>query len=190
MRRQLAVLGLLLAACGTAAREPLPSPVPPPPSSPAPTPVSLRPPALAILADAQVGLSRTSGRDHLTAAEAARDQPDQQGALQLYRSWGWVEESLRTWAGGDRSASETVLLTLRAENARVAYAAWAGHLSGTAGACGPPLASRLDECTEALSDSGVLVVGRLDAELFLLLGSGVDVLSLARLQADQLRAAQ
>ncbi len=153
-----------------------------------PAPPTLRPPALAILADAQVGLPRTSGRDHLTLAEAARDQPDQPGALHLYRSWGWVEESLRTWSAADRSASETVLLTLRAENARVAYAAWVMSVTGSVGACSPALAQRLDDCTEAITGSGIAVVGRLDAELFLLSGAGVDVLTLAALQADQLRA--
>ena len=56
------------------------------------TVIRLHPPAEAVLEDAQVGLPRVSGQDHLTAAEAASGAADQPLALQTYTSWAWVEE--------------------------------------------------------------------------------------------------
>src|SRR6266700_1636031 len=115
MSRALTTLTLLLclglAGCGHRATSPIGSATdrPPPPSIVARPPpgLRLRAPADAILGDQVVGSARRSGHDHLTAAQAASEQPDQATALRQFTSWGWLDGASRGWAGAD----ETLVLT-------------------------------------------------------------------------------
>src|SRR6266567_2900516 len=120
---RLAAVAALLVACQSQPSHAA-SPRPSPTATPTPLLV-LRAPADAVLRDAGVGLPVTAARDHLSAAEAARDTPNEVLALETYSGWGWVEASTRTWSGGGRQASETVLLTVRAQGASKAFAIWA-----------------------------------------------------------------
>jgi hypothetical protein len=183
-------LALALAGCsGGGTRAPTPSAVPSP--VPAASPVALRDPASAILEDGQVGLPRTGGRDHLTAAEAASLDADQPSAFQLYAGWGWIEESTRSWAGSGRSADALVLLALRPQGAQLAYehyAQAAEQAPHEARPC-PATITGLDACLEGTGSAGTLIAGRLAEELFVIEGQGgVDVGALAALQAARLRA--
>lgn len=165
---------------------PRPSPV----ESPRQSPVALRAPAEAILADAETGLPRTAGRDHLKLTEVARDQPDPRGALAAMGGWGWVEESTRVWAGGGRRVEAQVLLTLRAEGARQAYSVWVQEADQQprVGAACPGALAGLDECRMGSAGDSVVVIGRLDALVFRVAGSNVDVVALAGVQARKFKA--
>jgi hypothetical protein len=154
-----------------------------------PQPV-LRAPADAVLADADVGLPRTAGRDHLTAAEAARDTANEVLALETYSGWGWIEASTRSWSGGGRSASETLLLTLRAEGAGKAFDAWAADAARapySAAGC-PAAVTGLDQCRLGVAGDRALVVGRLGAEVFRIETVGLDSATLASKQASRMEA--
>jgi hypothetical protein len=153
-----------------------------------PTPAALRPPAAAILEDATVGLPRLSGRDGLGPIEAARDQPDEPSALEVFSGWGWIEASTRTWASGSRRVDEMVLLSLRAQGARRAYEFWAAEADRMrlAGAACPTAVAGLDDCRYWSGGGRTLVVGRLDAAVFRLLCTGVDAGTLAPAQAQRL----
>jgi hypothetical protein len=153
-----------------------------------PTPAALRPPAAAMLEDAAVGLPRLSGRDGLGAAEAARDQPDEPAALEVFSGWGWIEASTRTWGSGSRRLDAIVMLSLRAQGARRAYEFWAAEADRMrlAGAPCPATVTGLDDCRYWSGGGRTLVVGRLDAEVFRLLGTGVDAGTLAPAQAQRL----
>ncbi len=175
---------LVLAACQQGPA-PLVSPSPAPLGTPVPAP-ALRPPSEAVLADAQVGRGRTGGKDHLSAAEAARDQPDQVLALQLFAGWGWVEMATRAWG----SASDEVLLTLRAEGAARAYALWAGEAeqSPYSPAPCPAAISGLDQCRYGAASGSAIVVGRLDSAVFRMVAEPAAIERLAGIQAGRLRA--
>jgi hypothetical protein len=181
-------LALAVIACsggGSTARTPLPTPSP----APAAGPAAVRDPASAILEDSQVGLARTAGRDHLTAAEAASLDPDQPAAFQLYAGWGWVEESTRSWAGGGSSVDDLVLLSLRPQGAQLAYEHYA-QAAEQAPHEGRPCPARivgLDACIESVTGAQTRVAGRLSEELFVIEGQGVDVEALAAIQARKLR---
>lgn len=172
-----------------------------PPSSPAPsssfrppllapTPVRLKQAAMAILDDAAVGLGRAAARDHLGAAEAAQEQPDQVAALDLFTSWGWDEASTRTWSAGDRRVDETLLITIRSLGAASAFEFWG------AAADRPPLiaqpcpagAAALDQCRYGSGSGRWLVVGRLDTAVFKISSIGVELASLAQTQTARLPA--
>jgi hypothetical protein len=185
---RLAVLAALLVACQS---QPPPAPTPRPSATPTPTPLLVvRAPADAILGDTDVGLPRTASRDHLTAAEAARDTPNQVLALETYSGWGWVEASTRSWSGGGRQASETVLLSVRAEGASRAFEIWAadtGRAPYAASDC-PPAIIGLDQCRIGLVGDRALVVGRLGPEVFRLETAGLDAPTLATRQAARLQA--
>lgn len=117
-----------------------------------------------MLGDAVVGSPRRAARDHLTAAEAARDQPNQPAALLQYTSWGWIEASTRTWVDAD----ETVLLTARPEGAARAFAVWSQDAAAapmTVRPC-PDAPSRLDDCRLGVAGDRALAIGRLDAAVF------------------------
>jgi len=152
--------------------------------------VRLRPPALAILDDAQVGLPRVSGRDHLTAAEAAGGAADQPLALQTYTSWGWTEESTRAWSGGGRSADALVLATLRPSGARRAFTSFAQQtdVAPYSGMPCPPRITGLDGCHMGVGSSNAVITGWLAEEVIVVAGHDVDVVSLAAAQAGRLRA--
>jgi hypothetical protein len=147
-------------------------------------------PADAVLADADVGLPQTAGRDHLTAAEAARDTANEVLALETYSGWGWVEASTRTWSGGGRQASETLLLTLRAEGGRKAFDVWAADAARApyaATGC-PASVTGLDQCRVGMVGDRALVVGRLGAEVFRIETTGLDAASLAAKQGARMVA--
>jgi hypothetical protein len=143
-----------------------------------------------VLTDADVGLPRTGGRDHLTAAEAARDTANEVLALETYSGWGWVEASTRTWSGGGRQASETLLLTLRAEGARKAFDAWAADAARAPYAATdcPASVTGLDQCRVGMVGDRALVVGRLAAAVFRIETVGMDAPALAGKQASRMVA--
>src|SRR5256885_8818529 len=151
---------LVLGACQSQTPPP-PTPRPSPTPSASPLPV-LRPPADAILADADVGLPRTAARDHLGAAEAARDTSNEVLALEAYSGWGWIEASTRSWAGGGRRASETLLLTVRPEGAARAFDYWAADAARAPLAAAPCPASvpGLDQCRLGTAGGRALLGGR------------------------------
>ena len=182
------MLALLLLACQTQSAPPA-TPRPAPTAPPTPLLV-LRAPAAAVLTSSEVGLPVTAARDHLGAAEAARDTPNEVLALQTYSAWGWVEASTRTWSGGGRQASETLLLTLRAQGARKAFATWAADTERapfSSSAC-PPSVAGLDDCRLGTAGDRALVVGYLDAEAFRLETTGLDTPALGAKQAARLPA--
>ena len=178
---------LVLVSCQTQG-PPAATPRPSPSLSPTPLP-ALRPPADAILADADVGLPRTGARDHLGAAEAARDTPNEVLALEVYSGWGWIEASTRTWSGAGGQAADTVLLTVRSDAAARAFDYWAADAARAplaAGAC-PAAVTGLDQCRIGSGGGQVLVVGRLGAEVFRLqVGGGLDAAALAARQSARL----
>ena len=181
---------VLIVACSIG-----PGPVSPPPSPsatprPRSSPLLLRPPATAILDDASVGLPRISGRDHLSAPEAASLDSDQPLALQAYQSWGWAEQSTRAWGAGNRNADAMVLLTLRPDGARLAFDHYAQEtdLPPYVGAACPPSLSGLNGCHLGSTLSRTVITGWLSEEVFVVGGSGVDVPALAAAQSRRLRA--
>ena len=177
----------LAAGCwpnGTPAAPPRPAPTP----TPAPA-AALRAPADAVL-PAIPGLSLTSARDRLSAAEYAAAQPDEVASLDQVRAWGWQEASLRRWSGGGRSAEALVLRTDRVGGARLVFAAWSVEATAApfvGGDCPAGLAG-LDECREGVAGTRTIVVGRLDVEVFRLDLTGVDAAATAAAQAQRLRA--
>jgi hypothetical protein len=172
---------LCLLACTNSA-PPSPTATPSPPAATAtPTPaIATRPPSDVILADADVGLPRVSARDNLDLAQAASEQQNQPLALTEYRTWGWVEESVRGWAGGGQRVDESLVLLTRVEGATLAFQGWAGEVAQPA-AC--PAGLGLDECA---AGSGGLV-GRVGRYAFRLVGTGVDLGKLAGAQAARIR---
>jgi hypothetical protein len=181
--RTLLLVALLgLAACQQVA----PAPTPSPSATPEPTPlVALRAPSAAVLADADVGRPRTAGRDHLTATEAARDQPDEVLALELFSGWGWVDMATRTWG----PVSVEVLQTLRPEGATRAYALWSGEaeLAPFSAAPCPASITGLEQCRYGSAADRVIVVGRRDTLTFRLVADPGAAERLAALQASRLR---
>jgi hypothetical protein len=187
-------LAIVGAAACQAQTSPLASPSssPPPAASPAarPSPIALRAPAEAILTDADTGLPRSAGRDHLKVTEVARDQSDPRGALATIGGWGWVDESTRSWAAADRRVETQVLLTLRADGARQAYGQWVQETDSpprTGSPCPPDLAG-LDDCRVGRAGAVAVVVGRLDSVVFRVAGTNVDTVALAAIQARRLGA--
>lgn len=164
----LILLSLCLAACGRTAQSGLRSPGEHPSPSIPPRPplrVALRPPAEAILGDQAVGSARRSGRDHLSAAEAASLQPDQGAAIDQFVAWGWLEGSTRTWA----TADETLVLTARPEGAAQAVDFWAadaGRPPFRSSSCSDAALAGLDDCRLATTGDRAIVVGRLGAAVF------------------------
>jgi hypothetical protein len=150
----------------------------------------LKAPAEAILDDAQVGLPRTGARDHLSAAEAASLAADQPLTLQTYTSWGWTEESTRSWASGDRKADALVLSTLRPSGARMAFVYYAQEtdVAPYATIACPASVKGLDGCHAGMSASRTVITGWVAEDVFVVGGTGVDVNALAALQAQRLRA--
>src|SRR5438067_617384 len=181
-----AALVALLLACQSQA-PPAATPRPSQAATPTPQP-ALRPLADAVLVDADVALPRTGGRDHLSAAEAARDTANEVLALETYSGWGWLEASTRTWSGGGRQAAETLLLTVRGEGAGRAFDTWASDAARapySAGSC-PASVTGLDQCRLGVAGDRALVVGRLGAEVFRIETVGVDAAALAAKQAARL----
>jgi hypothetical protein len=179
------LLPLLASLCLLACTNSTPSAATATPSLPAPTSaptpaIGARPPAEVILADADVGLPRVSARDHLDLTQAASEQQNQPLALTEYRTWGWVEESVRGWAGGGQRVDGSLVLLTRVEGASLAFQSWAGEL-GLRTAC--PAGLGLDEC---LVGSGGLV-GRVGRYTFRLTGTGADLGKLAGSQAARIR---
>src|SRR6266700_2718836 len=173
MSRALTTLTLLLclglAGCGHRATSPIGSATdrPPPPSIVARPPpgLRLRAPADAILGDQVVGSARRSGHDHLTAAQAASEQPDQATALRQFTSWGWLDGASRGWAGAD----ETLVLTASGPGAGRAFTAWstdAGQAPFAAGACTAAAGAGLDDCRLGIAGDRAIVVGRLGTAVF------------------------
>src|SRR5262245_53407681 len=118
------VLCLGLAGCqgpGTATNRSSGGPSRPSILAEAPPQVRLRRPVGAILSDQVVGLPRRAGIDHLSAAEAASNQPDQAAALAEFLGWGWLDAASRTWSAAD----EVLVLTARPDGAIRAFAYWA-----------------------------------------------------------------
>jgi hypothetical protein len=175
----LAALGVL--ACNTSSpAAPAATPSQPRASASASAAIATRAPAEVILADADVGLPRVSARDRIGLTQASSEQQNEPLALTEYRQWGWVEESMRSWAGGTQRVDESLVLLTRPEGASLAFQGWAGELAQRA-AC--PADLGLDECAEG-SGGLVGVVGRY---AFRLSGSGVDLGKLAGAQAARIR---
>lgn len=152
---------LAAAACGSPGPEeatPTSSPKPFIQAQPPPA-VRLRPAALAILSDQVAGGARRAGQDHLTAEQAASQQPDQAAALAEYAGWGWLDGASRTWTTG----GETLVITARPDGAARALAFWA---SDAPGRCSPAATAGLDECRLAVTGDRAVVVGRLAAAVF------------------------
>jgi hypothetical protein len=162
------ISSLCLAACGQPSSSGLRSPGEHPSPSIPPRPplrVALRHPAEAILSDQAVGSPRRSGRDHLSAAEAASLQPDQGAAIDQFVAWGWLEGSIRTWANAD----ETLVLTARPEGAAQAADSWAadaGRPPFRSSSCSDTALAGLDDCRLATAGDRAIVVGRLGAAVF------------------------
>jgi hypothetical protein len=190
MPRALELVAAVLLVVGACQSQSPPTARPTASPTPSPTPLLvLRAPGDAILADADVGLPRTAARDHLGAAEAARDTANEVLALEVYSGWGWIEASTRTWSGGGRQASETVLLTVRPEAAARAFDYWAADAARaplSAGGCPAALAG-LDQCRLGVAGDRALVVGRLGAEVFRLDVTGLDASALAARQAARMQ---
>ena len=179
------LLPLLASLCLVACTSSSPAAPPASPSPPAPTAspspaIAIRQPSEVILADAEVGLPRVSARDNVGLNQAASEQQNQPLALTDYRRWGWVDESVRSWAGGARKVDESLLLLTRVDGATLAFQGWAGELAQGA-AC--PDGLGLDQCAAA---SGGLV-GRVGRYVFRFSGSGVDLGKLAAVQAARIR---
>jgi hypothetical protein len=189
MPRALELAAAALLVLGACQSQSSPAPTPRPSATPSPTPLLvLKAPAEAILADADVGLQRTAARDHLGAAEAARDTANEVLALEVYSGWGWIEASTRTWSGGGRQVSETLLLTVRPEGAARAFDYWAADAARAplaAAAC-PASLPELDQCRLGIAGDRALVVGRLGAEVFRLDVSGLDAAALGARQAARI----
>jgi hypothetical protein len=132
-----------------------------------------------ILADADVGLARVSARDHLDLTQSASEQQNQPLALTDYRTWGWVEESERSWAGGSQRLDESLVLLTRPEGASLAFQGWAGELAKRT-AC--PSGLGLDDCASGTDG----LVGRVGRYVFRLAGTGVDLAKLAGVQATRI----
>jgi hypothetical protein len=180
-----ALLWLGLAACGGQATSSIGSAGSRPPSpsiaAQAPPGLRLRAPADAILADQVVGSPRRAGEDHLVAAEAASEQPDQAAALRRYTSWGWLDGSTRAWPGTD----ETLVATASNAGAGRAFADWsaeAGQAPYAGAECAPAAAAGLDDCRLSLAGDRAIVVGRL--------GTAVFRISCPAAAAERLTAAQ
>jgi hypothetical protein len=128
-----------------------------------------------------VGSPRHAGSDHLTAAAAASQQPDQPAALAEFLGWGWLDGSTRGWA----SADETLVLTSRPEGAARAFEFWAAETTRppfAPAACSPAVTSGLDDCRLGVAGDRALVIGRVGAEAFRL--------SCPAASADRLAGAQ
>jgi len=175
MSRALTLATLLLSLClslcgcgqpgGSAGRSPGARPATPSILAQPPPPVRLRPAGDALLADQVVGAPRRGGHDHLTAAEAAAEQPDQGAALQRYAGWGWLDGASRSWAGAD----ETLVLTAVTDGAQRAFASWAGDADQAPfaqAACTPAAGAGLDACRLGVAGDRALVVGRLGTAVF------------------------
>ncbi len=174
---------LLLGACqGSVGARPSPTP------SPRAVPVTARAPAEVILSDAQVGFPRTGGLDHVGMLEAAHTQLNQAAALDLYRSWGWVDEATRAWALGPQQSEEWLLLTVRQDGARRAFTFDSDQRAAAAAQAGPcgAAAPALDECAEWQAESGTTILGRRGPFVFQLTVRGNDADRLALLQAQKL----
>jgi hypothetical protein len=175
----------LVAACLLACTpSPPATPAPSPSSSPSATPtaaaIPIRAPVEDILAEAEVGLPRTAGRDHLSLTQAASEQENEPLALTNYRAWGWVDAADRSWAGPGMRVDEKLLLLTRPEGAGLAFQGLAGELASRA-VC--PTATGVDQCTE---DGGVLM-GRVGRYVFRIAAAKADLDRLAGLQAARIR---
>jgi hypothetical protein len=162
-----ALMAIALAAClaaaacgssGPAAARPAGSPAPSIQAQPPPA-VRLRPAGQAILSDQPAGGARRAGQDHLTAEQAASQQPNQGAALAEYAGWGWLDGASRMWTTG----SETLVITARPDDAARALAYWAGDAQGR---CSPAATAGLDDCRLAVTGDRAVVVGRLAAAVF------------------------
>jgi hypothetical protein len=149
----------LLAACGQQARPAAARPASPSILAQPPPDVRLRPASEAILSDGVVGAARRGGHDHLTAEQAASEQPDQGAALAEYAGWGWLDGASRTWS----SADETLVITARPDGASRAFDFWAG---GSASRCSATAMAGLDDCRLSVSGDRAVVVGRLASAVF------------------------
>ncbi len=170
----------LLGCTNSSPPPPAASPSPPAACPEASPQIATRPPSDLVLADADVGLTRTSSRDNVGLTQAASEQQNQPLALTQYRAWGWVEESTRSWSGGTRRLDESLVLLTRPEGASLAYHGWTGELTQRA-AC--PVGLGLDECSEG----GGSLVARVGRYVFRLVGAGVDLEKLAGVQAARIR---
>ena len=139
----------------------------------------VRPPVEDILGDADVGLPRTGGRDHLTLTQAASEQVNEPLALTNYRAWGWADAVDRSWAGA-RRVDETLVLLTKPEGADLAFRGYAGELTVLSGC---PDGFGLDQCAE----DGAALVGRLGRYVFRITAGKTDADRLAGVQADRIR---
>ena len=183
MSRALIVLALLpclgAAACGQPAGSPTGRPGQPSIMAQPPPAVRLRPAADAILSDQAVGGARRGGHDHLTAEQAASEQPDQAAALAEYAGWGWLDGASRKWS----TADETLVITARPDGAARALDYWSRDAQGR---CTPAATAGLDECRLGVSGDRAVVVGRLSSAVFRLQCPAPAAERLAAAQAQSL----
>jgi hypothetical protein len=162
MSRALIVLALLClagaAGCGQPARPTAGASASPSILAQPPPAVRLRPAADAILSDQAVGAARRGGHDHLTAEQAASEQPDQGAAMTEYAGWAWLDGASRTWS----TADETLVITARPDDAARALDFWAR--GAAASRCPPAAMTGLDDCRVGVSGDRAVVVGRLASE--------------------------
>lgn len=175
----LALLPCLAAACGPPAAVPAARSARPSIRAQPPPQVRLRPASDAILSDQAVGAVRRGGHDHLTAEQAASEQPDQAGALAEYAGWGWLDGASRTWA----TADETLVITARPDGAGRALDYWARDAPAR---CSPAATAGLDDCRLGVSGDRAVVVGRLASAVFRLQCPAAAAERLAAVQAASL----
>ena len=188
----LAVATLILAAdcVGTPAPVAQASPGPSTSASePGPSRISPRPPAAYVLTSAQVGLPGLVARDHLGYLQAASEERDQATALELYQTFDWADEAVRTFGSGPRRAEEKLLISLRVAGARNAFAYW-GALAVKAPLVGSscPVSTGLDQCAEGHSGALAAAAGRRGVVVFYITATGADIDGLLRFQAAVLSA--
>ncbi|HXM55644.1 MAG TPA: hypothetical protein VOB72_09655 [Candidatus Dormibacteraeota bacterium] len=184
MSRALIVLALLACLGATACGQPSGPAATGASSSPSilaqpPPAVRLRAAGDAILSDQAVGSARRGGHDHLTAEQAASEQPDQGAAMTEYAGWGWLDGASRTWT----TADETLVITARPDEAARALDFWAKDAAQSR--CPPAAMAGLDDCRLGVSGDRAVVVGRLASAVFRL---QCPASAAERLAADQAAA--
>jgi hypothetical protein len=179
---------LLALSCTTGGPAPGASPSPTPSPSATARQVVVGPPAALILDGPQAGLAGNGGRDHLDLTEAASLEQNQPLALTRFRSWGWVDEAMRSWGSQSPTFDESLLLLTRTEGARQAFTDLVNlRLVPPLDRVSCPAGLGLDECAEGAGGGHRVLVGLLGVYVIQLNGIGVDLEAEAAIQATRLR---
>ena len=128
-------------------------------------------------------------RDHLGYLQAASEERNQAAALELYQTFDWVDEAVRTFGSGPRTVEEKLLVSLRVAGARNAFAYW-GALAVkpplVAASC--PASTGLDQCAEGRFGALAAAAGRRGVVVFYITATGADIDGLLRFQAAAISA--